>query len=271
MLGLLAAVALQSAAMAAPASPAGQISASSAELRRYPAPEANQGVAVDARYLYVVDDSNIGKYDKASGRKVAEWSGDPERFPHLNSCEIIGEDLVCASSNYPQTPMTSSVEIFDPRRMVHTRSVALAGQPGSLTWVDRKDGAWWAGFANYDGRGGVPGRDHRDTYMVKFDDAWRSLGAWTFPPTVVERFAPHSSSGGGWGDDGLLYVTGHDRQELYVLKLPAAGIALEHVATIAVPVAGQAIAWDPSQPRVLFGITRATREVVEMRVPALGK
>lgn len=262
MLGLLAAVALQSAALAA---------APSAELRRYPAEEAKQGVAVDGRYLYVVDDSRIGKYDKASGKKVAEWAGDPERFPHLNSCEIIGEELVCASSNYPQTPMTSSVEIFDPRRMVHLRSVALADQPGSLTWVDRRDGAWWAGFANYDGHGGVPGRDHRASYLIKFDDAWRSLGTWTFPETVVARFAPHSSSGGGWGQDSLLYVTGHDRPELYVLRLPAAGSTLDYVATIAVPIAGQAIAWDPSQPRVLFGITRLKREVVEMRVPAVGK
>ena len=262
MLGLLAAVALQSAAMAA---------APSVELRRYPAEEAKQGVAVDGRYLYVVDDSRIGKYDKATGKKVGEWVGDPERFPHLNSCEIIGEELVCASSNYPQTPMTSSVEIFDPRRMVHLRSVALAEQPGSLTWVDRRDGAWWAGFANYDGRGGVPGRDHRASYLIKFDDAWRNLATWTFPSTVVERFAPHSSSGGGWGKDGLLYVTGHDRPELYALRLPAAGSTLDYVATIAVPIEGQAIAWDPSQPRVLFGISRLKREVVEMQVPAVGK
>lgn len=267
MLGLLSAVALQSAAMAGAPVPTAPV----VELRRYRAPEANQGVAVDARYVYVVDDSRIGKYDKASGRKVAEWVGDAERFPHLNSCEVIGEDLVCASSNYPQTPMTSSVEVFDPRRMVHVRSVALAGQPGSLTWVDRKDGAWWAGFANYDGRGGVPGRDHRDSYMVKFDDAWRSVGTWRFPAAVVERFAPHSSSGGGWGADGLLYVTGHDRPEIYVLKLPAGGSTLESVATLAAPIEGQAIAWDPSQPRVMFGITRSTREVVEMRLPALGR
>src|SRR5206468_3105077 len=142
--------------------------------------------------------SRIGKYDKATGRKVGEWIGDPERFPHLNSCEIIGEDLVCASSNYPQTPMSSSVEIFDPRRMVHLRSVALGPQPGSLTWVDRRDGAWRATFANYDGRGGEPGRDHRATVLVKFDDAWRRLGAWSFPPSVLDRFAPKSSSGGGW-------------------------------------------------------------------------
>lgn len=264
-----AAVVLQAAAMA----DIPPVTAPSAELHRRPAPEANQGVAVDAWHFYVVDDSRIGKYDKATGRKVGEWIGDPLRFPHLNSCEIVSRDLVCASSNYPKIPMASSVEIFDPRRMVHRRSIALGQKeggepPGSLTWVDRKDGAWWAAFANYDGRGGEPGRDHRATALVRFDDAWRRTGAWTFPQTVLDRFSPKSTSGGGWGEDGLLYVTGHDRPELYVLRLPRAGSVLEHVATIPIPVEGQAIAWDRTQSRVLFGISRASHEVVVMRVTA---
>jgi hypothetical protein len=249
----LAAIALQLSAAGAP---------EAVELRRYPAPEANQGVAVDARHFYAVDDSRIAKYEKASGRKVAEWVGDPEKFPHLNSCEAIAGDLVCASSNYPQTPMSSSVEIFDPRRMVHLRSLPLGHQGGSLTWVDRKGGAWWAAFANYDGRGGEPGRDHRATILVRFDDAWRRTGTWTFPEAVLERFAPKSSSGGGWGPDGLLYVTGHDRRELYALRLPRTGSVLDHVATLPVPIEGQAVAWDRSRPRVLFGVSRAQREVV---------
>ena len=238
-------------------------------LRRYPAPEARQGVAVDANHFYAVDDSRIAKYDKATGRKVAEWTGDPAKFPHLNSCEVIGAELVCASSNYPQLPMSSSVEVFDPIRMVHLRSVALGQQPGSLTWVDRKDGFWWAVFANYDGRGGEPGRDHSQTILVQFDDAWRRRASWRFPQSVLNRFAPRSSSGGGWGDDGLLYVTGHDQPELYALRVSADSPTLEHVATIPIQVEGQAVAWDRSRPHVLFGISRARREVVAMRPPTL--
>ena len=76
-----------------------------------------------------------------------------------------------------------------------------------------------------------------------------------------------SSSGGSWGEDGLLYVTGHDRGELYVLRLPTAGTVLDHVATIALSTGGQAIAWDRSQPRVLWSLDRATKMVVASRVP----
>lgn len=236
-------------------------------LSRLPAPEANQGVAVDAGFIYALDNSEIAKYDRVTGAKVAAWTGDPATFPHLNSCAVIGAELVCASSNYPALPMKGSVEVFDPQRMVHLRSVALTPQPGSLTWVDRRDGAWWAGFANYDGRGGEPGRDHRFTTLLKFDDRWRVAGVWTFPDTVLARLKPKSASGGTWGADGRLYVTGHDLPEVYVLELPRVGTVLKHVATIPVAFEGQAIAFDRGADRVLFGISREKREVVAMKLP----
>lgn len=236
-------------------------------LQTWPAPEANQGVAVDARHFYAVDNARIGKYERATGRKVAAWAGDPRRFAHLNSCAMIRRELVCAASNYPATPMRSSVEVFDPVRMRHRRSIPLGHQGGSLTWADWKDGAWWAGFANYDGRGGEPGRDHQATKLVKFDAKWRPLATWTYPASVLERLAPRSTSGGAWGADGQLYVTGHDRTEAYVLKLPASGSVLEHVATIPIAVEGQAIAFDRAAPGVLFGIRRASRQVVAMKLP----
>jgi hypothetical protein len=236
-------------------------------IRRWKAPEATQGAAVDARHFYAVANSRIAKYDRATGTKVAEWSGDKARFPHINACAIIGRELVCASSNFPATPMTSAVEIFDPVKMVHLRTVALGQQIGSLTWLDRKDGVWWAAFANYDGKGGEPGRGSAYTQLVKFDDQWRRMESWSFPADVVARFTPMSSSGGGWGPDGLLYVTGHDHPELYVLRLPKGGSTLDHLATIAAPIEGQAIAFDKSDPRAVFGISRPNREVVAFRLP----
>jgi hypothetical protein len=237
-------------------------------VRRYDAPEANQGVAVDARSFYAIGNSEIGRYDKATGRRTGGWVGDPKVFPHLNSCAAVGPELVCASSNYPATPMTSTVEVFDRARLTHIRSIPLGRQAGSLTWLVQKDGAWWAGFANYDGRGGEPGRDHTATALVKFDKAWRPIARWSFPKAVLDRLAPRSASGGVWGDDGLLYVTGHDAAEVYVLRVPAAGEVLEQVATIAVPVEGQAIAMDAR--RMLYGISRKNRQVVVARLPDLG-
>ena len=239
------------------------------EVRRHEAPEARQGVAVDDRHFYAITNSGIGKYAKATGRKVGEWSGDGRRITHLNSCAVIARELVCANSNYPQVPMASSVEIFDPETMRHVRSIPLGMGLGSLTWVERKDGRWWAGFAHYDAKGGEPGRDHRFTMVATFDDQWRMTGGYRFPDSVLERFAPRSASGGSWGPDGLLYVTGHDAGEIYVLRVPGEGPTLEHVATIAAPLEGQAWAWDRTAPRRIYGITRKAGEVVVMDVPAI--
>ena len=235
---------------------------------RLPAPEANQGVAVDARAVYAVDNTTIAKYDRATGRRLLAFEGDRAKFPHMNSCAVIARELVCAASNYPATPMQSQVEVFDPSTLKHLRTIPLGKQPGSLTFVDRRDGGWWAGFANYDGRGGEPGRDHRATTLVRFDDKWRAQAAWTLPPAVLERLAPMSASGGALGSDGRLYLTGHDRPEVYVLDIPKGGGVLKLVATIDIPVKGQAIAFDRSAPGVMFGINRASREMVGFRLPA---
>jgi hypothetical protein len=260
---LAAALVLAGAAAPVPLLPAAEVVA------RLPATEAEQGVAVDGHFFYAVSNSRIGKYDKATGRKLAEWTGDPGEFVHMNSCTLIEGQLVCAASNYPQLPMASAVEFFDPVKMRHIRSVPLGIGIGSLTWVERRGGYWWAAFANYDGTGGQPGRDHRFTSLVKFDDQWRRAGGYAFPPTVLERFGGYSSSGGGFGPDGLLYVTGHDRPEVYVLALPQAGGVLKHLATVPVAFEGQAVDWDESRPGVLYGISRKSREAVAMKMPAV--
>jgi hypothetical protein len=271
LLAALLAVAGVAHAQPEPPPPPGPVPVLQAvEVARFKAPEATQGVAVDARHVYAVANSRIAKYDKATGKKLAEWSGERARFPHINSCEVIGKELVCANSNYPQLPQRSSVEFFDPATMTHLRTVSLGQQIGSLTWVDRKDGVWWVGFANYDQGGGEPGRDHRYSAVVKFDDQWRRMESWAFPASVLDRFEPRSTSGGGWGPDGLLYVSGHDHPEVYAMRLPKGGSVLDHLATIQVQVEGQAITFDKSQPRVLFGISRPGREVVAMRLPVVG-
>jgi hypothetical protein len=186
----------------------------------------------------------------------------------MNSCIVVMRELVCAASNYPRVPMASAVEIFDTVTLKHLRSVALPPLPGSLTWIERRGNDWWAGLANYPAdHGGEAGHDHRWTTLVRLDAEFRPTGSWHFPESVLAQFAPMSNSGGSWGDDGLLYVTGHDRPELYALRLPEAGTVLEHVATIPLPTGGQAFAWDRARPRILWSLDRQTRNVVESRIP----
>ena len=236
-------------------------------VRRLPAAEARQGVAVGPHDLYAIANYRIVRYDKRTGEKRAAWEGDKARFPHLNSCAVIARDLVCALSNYPAVPQWSAVEFFDPVTLAHRRTVSLGQQIGSLTWIDRHDGAWWAMFANYDVKGAEPGRDHRHTLLVRFDDQWRRTESWALPASILDRIAPMSISGGGWGPDGRLYLTGHDKPELYVVTLPDGGAVLDHVATLPIEAAGQAIDWDEREPTMLYGIDRMGGTMLQMRVP----
>ena len=228
--------------------------------------EANQGVASDGTHVYAIDNDRIGKYVIATGRRIAQWQGKSADFPHMNSCTVVGAELACAASNYPAVPQTSAIEFFDTQTLHHLRTVSLGIGPGSLTVMDYHDGKWWAIFANYDGKGAEPGRDHRYTQLVRMNDAFQPEAAWVFPPEVLERFTPFSCSGASWGADGRLYATGHDRPEAYVLELPDAGSVLKLVHTIGVGTAGQAIDWDPKVKNRLWSVDRATSQIVASQV-----
>jgi hypothetical protein len=254
------------------------------EVRRYDAPAARQAVAVDAEHFFAISNRVVERFERGSGALVRRWQG-PADGPvvHLNSGVVLDGVLYCAHSNYPAVPMRSSIERFDAETLRHLGRRLLPDAPGSATWVDRHDGAWWVGFAHYAGRGGVAGKGPEattlvrfdddagalrrrrwcasTTTLVRFDDDWRAVGSWRYPASVVERFGRYSSSGGAWGPGGLLYVTGHDAPEVYALRLPEAGFVLDRVAVLPAPIAGQGIAFDPRNPASLWGIVRRLREV----------
>ena len=134
------------------------------ELRRFPAAEARQGVAVDGEHFYALDNAAIGKYDKTTGERVGGWRDvEDGAVKHLNSCTVHEATLVCAHSNHPELPMTSSVERFDTATMTHAGNWSLGIRDGSLTWAEQFDDAWWLTFANYGGGRGHALRDWRWT------------------------------------------------------------------------------------------------------------
>jgi len=242
------------------------------ELRRLPAPEARQGVAADADFLFAIGNQELGQYRKATGERVRGWAC-PEGEPlvHLNAGVVHRGRLYCAHSNYPGVPMQSSVEIWDAATLRPVGSHSFGRTDGSLTWIDRRDGRWLACFVHYGKKGGEPGRGPEWTRLVEFDDEWRPTGrGWMFPAGLIARLGSrgYSVSGGAIGPGGCLFVTGHDEPELYVLAFPSAGSSLEWLATIPVPAEGQAFGWDPQEPGVIHLLARKTREIVTGRVTA---
>jgi hypothetical protein len=237
-------------------------------LRTYEAPEATQGVAADARHFYPVDNSVLAKYEIASGRRVSRWEGPRDLLRHMNSCLVRDERIWCANSNYPLTPMGSSVEVFDAARLepLQTHSLGMMDE-GSLTWLDRYREGWIAGFAHYDESGGLAFKDHTFSSVVIFDGGWRRMGGWLFPPAVIDRMSPHAASGGAIGPDGWLYLLGHDRPEMYVVGMPPMGPAMIHVATIDLEAEGQAFSWAQDGTRTIYAIDRRKRLVKVIAIP----
>ena len=233
------------------------------ELKRFKAKEAQQGIAVDDHFVYVIGTREIGKYDRETGELVGYWK-EREDGPiiHLNSGVILDGKLYCAHSNYPGIPMISSVEIWNAETLQHIRSQSFGIQWGSCAWIDRYNGFWWAAFAHYERFKSVTHKDNRWTTVVKFNNEWHALESWVFPEEVLEKLKPMSNSGGSWGPDGLLYCTGHDRPEVYVLQLPKAGSVLDLIDTVPINNAGQGIAWDRNSPVELYAIRREDRQVI---------
>lgn len=224
-------------------------------------PEAHQAVAVDATSFYAIASRTIARYEKGTSKLLASWSAPAgSAILHLNSGVVVDGRLYCANSNWPRTPLKNSVEIFDAEALQHLESLPFSETEGAINWIERHRGSWWIVFAFYGDA------EVRRTKLMRYDDRWNQTGEWTFPESVIQRFLPNSNSGGAFGPNGRLFVTGHDHAELYVLDVAADGGELSHVATVAAPIAGQGIAWDRSDIGTLLGIVRSRHEVVTMRL-----
>jgi len=233
------------------------------QVAEFAIPEANQGVGIDRDHFYAVDDRAVAKYDRKTGQLVKKWEG-PRDGPiiHLDSAMVMDGKIYCAHSNWPFWPMTSSLEIFDAATMEHVGTHSFGIRYGSLTWVDWHDGHWWMGFANYDrliGPGKTPYGHKANTVVVKMTKDFQTVQMWTLPKVLLDKFEEMSNSGGSWGPDGFLYLTGHDPAELYRVRFPKAGSVLELADVLPMNIRGQGVAWDRASPGTIAGIVRATK------------
>ena len=135
----------------------------------------------------------------------------------MNSCLVDAGRIRCANSNYPQTPMGSSIEVFDPISMDHVSSHSLGLlDEGSLTWFDRHGTGWIAGFSHYDKNGGLPFKDHSFSSVVSFDAEWRrhrarmaAVGEVTLERMAAIRFV-QAGRGSGLGRLALYLREAHE-------------------------------------------------------------
>lgn len=226
----------------------------------YPVRSGSQAVAVDKNNFYAISNREIGKYT-LDGEWIAEWAEtDRQKIKHMNSGVVVRGKLYCAHSNFPEVPMASSIEVFDTQTMRHIESISLGISIGSCTWILPKKNGWYVFFAHYDKGGKEPDRDARWSQLIEYDKKWNRKRGWTLPDSLLEEVRPHSLSGAVL-IDGVLYCTGHDKQEAYLLRIPDRGMNLEWTDTINIPCKGQGIALD--KDGCLWGIDRKNKQVVK--------
>lgn len=240
------------------------------EQKNFPV-KASQGVAVDTKHFYAISNTKITKHDKETGAQIATWEANPKdtaqaHFKHMNSGTAIDGKLYAAHSRFPIAPNENTVEIFavDGENLKHETTIRMPSAHGSLTWIDRKNDSWWMCYAVY----GKP--ENRKTKLVKYgfeNGKFTEQQIWYFPEETVTKWGTMSCSGGSWGPDGNLYVTGHDGAEVYVLEIDSSS-TFRHIRTEAVPgIFGQAIAWDRSaEAPILWGIVK-NKHVSLTRIP----
>jgi len=233
------------------------------ELSRFSAPNAAQAVAVDSLYFYAISNSKIVKHKKSDGSVVKEQK---YPFKHLNGGIIIDGKLYCANSNFPEVPMASSLEIFDPNTLEHIGSHSFGLYVGSFTWIDRWQGDWYLMFVHYENYAQEGMKGVAYSALIRTDSLFRQKGGWMLPKALIERLRPESISGGSFTTDGKLYLSPHHHEEVYVCQIPKMGYEIELVKTIPVPFQGQGLAWDRYQPGVLWGMHREKREVISVRI-----
>jgi hypothetical protein len=169
------------------------------ELRRFKAPEAGQGVAVDREFFYAINNHTIGKYRKTTGERVAQWEGGKGgEIIHINAGFVRDGRLYGIHSNFPGVPMLSSLELFDTATLKHVGSQSFGRMDGSFTWLDRVTeatagrgngpaaGRWIACFVHYGDKGAEPNRDAAWTQIIAFDDEWRRVAGWALPPDLID-------------------------------------------------------------------------------------
>lgn len=241
------------------------VAMTSSVVESFEIPEINQAIGVDAEHFYAIDNTSIAKYTKSGKQLVLSRDYEDLGAIHFDSAAVVDGKIYVAHSNYPVWPMTSSLEIFDAATLDHLESHSFGIQIGSFTWVDRAaDGTWWGGFANYNrvfDKSPVAYGNKYNTQVVRFTPDWQVAQAYVIPDEVVEKFDDMSNSGGSWGPDGNLYLSGHDPAEAYVMQVPKIGSTLSWIGTVPLAIAGQGIAWDRSQPDVLYGFVRSTKTV----------
>lgn len=213
-----------------------------------------QGVITHKNNIYVVGTNTICMHDKKTGKLIKKVK---TNLKHLNG-GIVKDDKLYLTHN-PNGKL-NSIEIFD-LNLKHLQSIKLEHLKGSLTWIDYYDNSWWGALAWYKNQ-------VSKTRLVKFNDDWTINVSWKYPKNILDKFKPYSNSGGQFDKKtGLLFLMGHDKEEVYIMKVNPKSLRLILVEIMEVPIGGQGISLENRDGLLyMYGLNRQDGNVYEIAI-----
>jgi hypothetical protein len=95
-------------------------------LQQFNSDDARQGIAVDNDHFFTISNTRISMHNKNSGEPILKFNADPKagssQLIHLDSGKVLDGLLYAAHSNYPRSPMQSSVESWNATTLEHVES-----------------------------------------------------------------------------------------------------------------------------------------------------
>lgn len=216
--------------------------------------EAYQGIAVNERYFYAINNNSIGKYNLANGKRVTKSKlvlGD--NLSDLNGGRIKGDKLICT-----HTPKDgpNSLEIFNSKTLEHEKSIMIPVR-GSLIWTAILNKKLY-GFIAFNGN------EINDSRLVEFGEDYDIINMWELPYSVTDELKPFTVAGGTIYD-GKVYISGNNKSEIYELEIPddVNSSYLKHIDTISVDSTGRGF---DIMDGVIYCIKREEKQVTSAKL-----
>lgn len=201
-----------------------------------------QGVATSAKYIFIIYNNLIEKYDKCTFELLDKIVPNAQ---HLNHGVIKDKVLYCIDN-----PLNGAnvIHMFNIDTMHYQGPVDMVDYSynGVLSSIDFYYSKWWCLYTFYEDL-------IYKTHLVVFDENWDVLRSWSFPIKIFDMIKPYNLSNIAWNRN-VLYCTAHRTSDIYMFKVFTTTDKVTYIGKMASNIDGQGIAWDKSDYNILYGL-----------------
>lgn len=201
-----------------------------------------QGVATSAKYIFIIYNNLIEKYDKCTFKLLDKIVPDAH---HLNHGIVKDKVLYCIDN-----PLNGAnvIYMYNIDTMHYQGPIDMIDYSynGVLSSIDFYYNKWWCLYTFY--------KDLiTKTHLVVFDENWDVLRSWTFPLKIFDMVQPANLSNIAWNRN-ILYCTVNNSSDIYMFKIFTTTDKATYIGKMTSGIYGQGISWDKTDYNILYGL-----------------